>query len=907
MQFSSVRDFRYWLLQILGLTLAYAVAGRLSLLLAIPPGYSMAVYPPAGIALGIILTGGYRLLPGVAAGSFLVNLLIGLENSGQLNATAVLLSALLATGACLQAGISCLLVRRRLKNSLTLDTDRAILHFFLYGGLFGCLISASVGITSLYALGILPATETLNNWLTWWIGDTLGVLTITPIVLTLTARPREIWFSRRWNVMLPLIVCLLLVITAFVFIRLREQQKQQLEFKLQAERLSQNLQNSLDSHSDAVKNIERLYASTGHVNRKEFATFVEYTIQNYAAISSLQWAPRITRGQRTTFEDAVRQEGFPGFQLNENNQQNQMVSSAQREDYYPVTYYAPFAADSRVFGYDMGSSVIRRNAIEDARDSGNLTVTDPLTLLSGTGDQLSVLLYAPLYARGKPLENMEQRKQAFTGVALSVLRMEHVIRNLLPENEKKFTLLKFYDLSYPGQRGIFFDNIGQPDKKNLSQFIINFGGRQYALLAQPSPAYWKFHVSWITWISMIGGLLFTGLLGIYLLMVTAHTFNVETLVAQRTAQLHNSEERLRAIFGNAAEGILTTDEKGIVESANQSAESLFGYPLGGLYGHSIFKLFPARESEEFLLQYASGNSQDALRSPATEISGRTDVLGKKRSGDEIPLELAVTRVELGPQILLIIILHDLSEKKRVEKLKNEFVSAVSHELRTPLTSIRGALGLLIGGVGGEVSDTAKVMLGMANDNAVRLTALINDLLDFEKLEYGGMQFKFEILPLSELVEKSVLANLGYAQNFGVGMQFDAAGATQLKVFVDPQRYLQVLSNLLSNAIKFSRENGKIDIRISRQDQWAKVEVQDYGIGISEVFRDSIFQKFTQEDAKAARRYAGTGLGLSLSKTMMEKMGGKIGFTSVEGRGSTFYVELPLVTDSAADTPSATDG
>lgn len=250
------------LLQIFLLAVVYALVGRLSLLLAIPPGYSMAVYPSAGIALGIVLTRGYRLLPGVALGAFAVNLFISFENAGKLSGNAFILSTLLACGASLQAGLSARLIKRLLGADLSLDNHSIIFRFFLYGGLLGCLISASVGVLSLYVLDLLPLSSVLSNWLTWWMGDTFGVLTITPIVLILFAEPREVWRSRRWNVMLPLLFCLLLVVISFLFIRAREQQKQQFEFRLEAEHIGRNLQSKLNTHSDAVKNIERLYASS---------------------------------------------------------------------------------------------------------------------------------------------------------------------------------------------------------------------------------------------------------------------------------------------------------------------------------------------------------------------------------------------------------------------------------------------------------------------------------------------------------------------------------------------------------------------------------------------------------------------------------------------------------------------
>ncbi|MES2104764.1 MAG: CHASE domain-containing protein [Pseudomonadota bacterium] len=874
--------------QIAALALVYMLLGRLSLLLAIPPGYAMAVYPPAGVALGIVLVAGYRLLPGVTLGAFLVNILISWESPAGLSPVSVTLAALLACGATSQAFAGRYLVRRFVGEDLALDSDTGIFRFFLYGGLLACTVSASVGVLSLYSLHFIPGNHILTNWATWWSGDTLGVLTITPIVMVLFGTPREIWYSRRWNVLLPLIICLAVVFIVFVYIRHREEQKQFLEFRLEVERISQDLQNKLNNHTDAVSNIERFFASSKSVSRSDFATFVQHTIESNKAITSLIWAPKIRQADKAAFEASVLQEGYVNFRISERDANGKLVPAAEREDYYPITYIEPFRAATQAFGFDMGSNDIRRTAIEEARDSGNLTVTDPLVLVTDNGEQYSVLLYAPIYAPGKPLDSSWKRAEAFQGVAMSVMRMSEVVEDLLSKEDQKNILIKFYDLSYPGKKGIFYDAIKVVQPQRFFQSTINFGGRQYALLAQPSTAYWDAHVSWITWFTMIGGLLFTSLLGIYLLVVTAHTFNVEILVAQRTSQLHDSEERLRAILANAAEGIVTMNPSGFIESANQSAETLFDYPRGALFGRNILSLFPDPASEAFLQNYM----QEQLE--LHEKQGRQEVVGRKRLDQEIPLELAIAKAELGSQTLLVLILHDLSERKRVEKLKGEFVAAVSHELRTPLTSIRGSLGLLAGGIGGAIPDKAKGLLDMANDNAERLTVLINDLLDFEKLEYGGMQFKLQATSLRDLVAKSVNANKGYAQKYGITLLFDTEHSIDASVNVDQQRFIQVLSNLLSNAAKFSRKNGRVEVHLSRAEGWARVAVTDYGIGISREFQNSIFQKFTQEDAKAARKYAGTGLGLSLTKTMMEKMGGRINFTSVEGEGSTFYVELPIL-------------
>lgn len=900
---TQASDTRQIIGQILLLAVMYAVLGRLSLLLAIPPGYSIAIYPPAGIALGMVLTGGYRLLPGVVAGAFSANLLINLSIFGSINANALIASTIVAAGAALQAFAGAQLILRKLQDNLALGSDKAIFQFFIYGGAIACLINATISVAGLAALGIIPWQDFFNNWIGWWIGDTFGVLTITPIVMVIYGKPREIWHARRWSVLVPLLICLMLVITAFTFTRYREEQKQQLEFRLKAERVGQNLQNKLDSHAEILHNIERLYASSMQVSRGDFATFVSHTLQHQKAITFLSWAPRVEHQQRASFEVSVLREGFANFQILEVDELHNLAEVRARDDYFPIRFIEPFFDNHQMFGYDIGSTTIRRIAIEDARDSGHLTVTDPLITNDTDGrEQLHVLLFAPVYENGKPRENMEQRKAAFSGVAVSMLRMADVAREILSNEDMRSVRIKFYDLSYPGKKEIFIDEISGLDQAYLFQTTINFGGRQYALQAQPSSEYWRTNIAWITWITMIGGLLFTGLLGAYLLVATAHTFGIESLVAQRTAQLHDSEERLRTVLDNAAEGILTTNENGIIESANRSAEVLLKYEHGSLCGKDMLSLFPDPASGQFLSRHLRNNHRETQYEVASK-SERQELLVKQKDEYEVPIELAITRVRMGMQVLYVIILHDLSEKKRVEKLKTEFVSAVSHELRTPLTSIRGVLGLLVGGVAGEVPEKAHSMLVMANDNAKRLTTLINDLLDFEKLEYGSMQFHFDTLPLYELIDSTLQSNQGYAQSFDIALCHESQTDQVIHVRVDAQRFVQVLSNLLSNAIKFSRPHGQVDVRVSVIDDQVRVEVQDYGIGISEEFKSSIFQKFTQEDAKAARKYAGTGLGLSLSKTMIEKMGGQIGFISTENLGSCFYITLPIV---AALTPSLTE-
>jgi PAS domain S-box-containing protein len=358
---------------------------------------------------------------------------------------------------------------------------------------------------------------------------------------------------------------------------------------------------------------------------------------------------------------------------------------------------------------------------------------------------------------------------------------------------------------------------------------------------------------------------------------------------KRTEQaLRQSRERTRAIVDNIIDGIVTIDAKGEILSVNRKAAEIFGYAETELVGQNVNVLMPEPHRsghDRYLANYAVTGSGN--------IIGKTrEVEGVRRNGRRFPLEIAVNGVPFGNEQMFVGIVRDITERKEVERMKGEFVSTVSHELRTPLTSIRGSLGLLMGGAVGEVPEKVRAMLEMAEKNATRLITLVNDILDMEKLESGRMEFRFERLNLTSLVQQGITANDGYAREFGV--KFVLAKSDK-NVFVtgDHDRLTQVLANLLSNAAKFSPRGEKVEIAVSRRNDVARVSVADHGPGIPREFQGKIFGRFTQADASDSRKVGGTGLGLNISKTIVEKHGGTIRFDTQAGRGTTFHFELPL--------------
>jgi signal transduction histidine kinase len=244
------------------------------------------------------------------------------------------------------------------------------------------------------------------------------------------------------------------------------------------------------------------------------------------------------------------------------------------------------------------------------------------------------------------------------------------------------------------------------------------------------------------------------------------------------------------------------------------------------------------------------------------------------------------------------------ERKRLERLKDEFVSTVSHELRTPLTSIAGSLGLLKGNAAGSLPKSAERLLEIAHTNSVRLVRLVNDILDIEKLESGHVAFDFRQIQVRPLVEQTVEAIRGYAEGHRVKVRIEAVGAVD-DIRADTDRLAQVVTNLLSNAIKCSPPDGEVVIAVEKDAEVdvVRITVRDCGPGIPADFKSRIFERFAQADATNARRKGGTGLGLSIAKQIVDRLGGDIGFADAPSGGTIFHVELPIWgrrTDLACD-------
>lgn len=375
-------------------------------------------------------------------------------------------------------------------------------------------------------------------------------------------------------------------------------------------------------------------------------------------------------------------------------------------------------------------------------------------------------------------------------------------------------------------------------------------------------------------------------------------------IRQRTAELEQSNSQLQAILAAATNfSIIATDLQGVIRYFSPGAEQLLGYTASELVGQHTPALIHLSTEVALRAAELTEQLQRPIEGFATFISNALLKGSETREwhyvtkmDEQVAVSLTVTCMKnnAGEVIGYLGIAKDIRERQRNEKLKNEFISTVSHELRTPLTSIYGALSILASGKLLTLPPKIEHLVHIACKNSERLSALINDLLDIEKLLAGKVHLQSSVLHVQPLLKEGLEATQEYARKFGITLVTELV-SEPLYCQLDAQRFTQVLTNLVSNAVKFSKAPADVRIKLSEQNDHIYIDVIDRGIGIPEAFKARIFERFAQSDAANTRTHGGTGLGLAISRELVLQMGGQIGFNSVLGEGTTFWLSFPKYT------------
>ena len=672
------------------------------------------------------------------------------------------------------------------------------------------------------------------------------------------------------------------------------------QFELLVGKVTNAIEQRLIDHEQILFGAAGLFAASGEVSRAQWRAYVErqQLADRYPGIQGVGFSKVVRASERDAHEQSIRAEGFTDYRIQ---------PEGERPVYMPIVYLEPFNDRNRAaFGYDMYAEPVRHQAMRQAASTGKSRISGKVILRQETHGkvQAGVLIYVPLYHPAMPLETAEQRMDALLGFAYSPYRMDDLMEGILGAADLNLSLRIYSGPTQQAEQLLFASKEHAPGDAAHSQDVqLSIYGGTWTLHMESLPAFESGFSANEGLVAILGA----GISLLLFFLISSLAFRqrrAEILAGQMTERIREnkralqlSEERLSLALKGSNDGLWDLNLAADTFYASPRTWHMLGYQPGELQ-------LSTRLWEQVLVAEDLPRTRAQL---AQTMLSRLDQFTSElrfrhKDGRTVPVLVRgyIQRDAQGQPLRISGTSMDLTEHKRIEQMKNEFVSTVSHELRTPLTSISGALGLINGGALGEVPPAMQQMLEIAYRNSQRLGHLINDLLDMEKIAAGKMSFDMHEHSLRQLLEEALASNQAFAAQLGVNCVLREA--VDVQVWVDASRLQQVLGNFLSNAIKYTPEGGEVSLHCSVPDAThVRISVTDQGPGIAAEFRARVFEKFAQADASDSRQKGGTGLGLAITKEFIERMGGKVGFDTAEGQGTTFWCELPIL-ETCASTP-----
>ncbi|HEX4337560.1 MAG TPA: CHASE domain-containing protein [Polyangiaceae bacterium] len=844
---------------------SYAVTGKLGLLLALPPGYATAIWPPSGIALAAVLLYGSPAAVGTVIGSFAVNAGVGFDSGTPGHfARAVGVALVIASGASLQALAGASLIRRAIGFPHPLNEGTDVLRFSLLGGPVACMTNATVGSTLLLATGAFPLKDYGTNWLTWWAGDVLGVIIVVPIVLSLFAEPRAVWRPRRASVAGPLAAVFAIAVCAYVRASALEQRQLEQEFRERASALERALSSRIDGCVLTIEQTRDFFNSSISVEREEFRRFARPALARLPGLRAIEWIATVHAAERTTYEDALRAEGFASAKLHD---YSNAPTPDSREVMSAVTYIEPLENNVRALGLDIGSEALRRAALEQARDSGKATASDGVTFLRRNGDSLGVLIFAPVYQTGANVSTPELRKKEIRGFVLGAFQTGDLVTAALGAAPGRNIAVAIRDAS-TGR--VLYDESVEPSRATLRFDVpVQAAGREWLFAFSSTPAYTATHSPWEAWALLVSALLFGGLLGAFLLVLTGRAAEFER-------RNYETTELLSTLVQSSEDTIVAYDASGAVMSWNAGAAVTLGFDEKEVLGKDVRAFMPAdslSDHEAKLKQVFAGENLPAYEGARLTRDGRRI---------DVAVKLSPVRDVHGDVRAVSEICRDISAAKEADRLiraslreKELLLKEVHHRVKNNLQVISSLLNLQAQ----HLPDPAQRGIFTDSQSRVQSIALVHEKL-YQSKDLTNID--------CEQYVHTLVDGLFHAQNYtgrGIEHTIDVGGA-HLPVDAAIPCGL-IINELVTNALKHAFPgNARGTVHVSLQpgaDDSIELVVQDDGRGLP-------------EDIDPRKT---TSLGLDLVFTFAEQLEAKVEIERSHGTAFRFRFRQPT-TRSALD-------
>lgn len=700
------------------LAATYVAIGKLGLMLAIQPGYASGIFPPAGLAVAAAYLWGAQTIPWIILGSLTLNLSIA---TTPLQTSATVAAICIAVASALQAWVGRGVLRRAIGINSGLDTIRHI-GGYLLAAPFICTVGASLSVGSLAMLGVMQSDQVFIAWLTWAIGDTLGMVSIFPIMLALFGTPDSVWKGRRLVVASIMSVVLILVGLAYMSFRHIESEKMAQSFRFQAERLAKNIQDHFDEQVFILDQLD-LALSMSHseqTSRESFHDLAQPALRRFPMLQAIEWAPEIASNRRIAFETVQRKSAHE-FRIRRRNEEGALTSSPDQARYYPITYIEPLSGNEPALGFDLSSHAARNSALREALQSDTPVATKPVSLIQERESQLGILLIKRI-----------QKGANAPGVVLTVLRVGDFLTPLLPREDNLEMTLTDTQL----EQAIYGK---QPVHPTRIEFVetLHFGSRNYRLHVRPSSHFVATYDNLQSWSLLVGGIVTDGLLGVILLLITGTTNLVRAQVEARTRELALKSDLLQAVIDTVPVRIFWKDRSLRYLGCNPIfARDAGKHEPNELIGKTDYDLAWANEAERYRADDAtiieSESPKLAFEEPQTSPSGHTSWLRTSK----VPLK------DRAHQVIGVLGMYeDISEQRatecRLRESEERFALAMQAatdglwdwNIQTQSTYLSAQWKAMLGYADHELDNSFATWERLVDkDGRVRTMALIDDCL-----------------------------------------------------------------------------------------------------------------------------------------------------------------------------------
>tara|TARA_R110002050_G_scaffold269917_1_gene412402 strand:+ start:27644 stop:29644 length:2001 start_codon:yes stop_codon:yes gene_type:complete len=628
------------ILAIIGLALAYYFAAQLSHPLTVPPSNASAFWPAAGIALALVLKFGPKLLLGVFIGSFLINIdFYGLNVLSSIHASTTLF-IIIALSSTLFSYLGFKLIHKYARYPDPLISELRTLKLLLLGGPIAAILPMIISVSALIVAGVIPLEEALFSGFTWWLGDSVGIFILTPLMLLFFDLPGKTDTKRKWIVTIPVIVALIITISLFQNSVHSENQRLQMDIDFHANTIGAGLHREINTHINLTQYLRDTTVSRGHIELDDFISSTHSVLHLHPDIQAITWDVLVKNEERSLFEKQMQAMHHLDYQITKRDDQGNMVRIEDKSEYAAIAYVSPYKNNEKALGFDPTSNPELAAYFYHARDSGEATLTSHVNLVQGSKARIGIINYLPAYKQGRLLDTVSRRQAAFIGNLASIYYLDEIITNELNAHPLLDTDIAILDITESGRPQQLYSSSASEisDNNFTSHYSTHIANRLWQIKITPSADFFKNNYSGNVWSVLMIGMLFTATLTISLMISTGRRARIEEVVNQRTASLRKAKENLRllAITFDSHEAIMITDANNQIMRVNQAFTKMTGYSQQAVLGKDPRILSSGKHSASFY--------QDMWQQLQEKGSYESEIWNRRKNGEVRPERHTITTI-----------------------------------------------------------------------------------------------------------------------------------------------------------------------------------------------------------------------------------------------------------------------